>query len=122
MKKMVAQKPITTVPGAAVVATAAIVPIATVAMVVIWGRNGLEVGLLAVVFVLVATAAAALLSYMLAAHQFPPRIGRGEVELPEADVQDTATSLDFLTDTIEEIVDRLERLEAALRYEPPQAG
>src|SRR4051812_31012261 len=98
------QKPVTLVPRSAVVLTAIASPVTVVVVASLSGRNGLEILVAAVLALFGLIGAAALIAYMLSTRQFPPTIGRGGVTLPTSDVEDTATSLQYLRDTIGEVV------------------
>ena len=57
-------------------------------------------------------AAVALIAYMIATGQLPPRMGRGDVELPSEDVSDTGVALRYLARTVREGARKLETVEA----------
>jgi len=99
------------IPGVIPRVAALAVPAAVVAVLLFGGRSALELVAISVVAGFALLAAVALAAYMLATGQFPPRIGRGDVELPPEDIADSGTSLKFLGETVEELADRLEALD-----------
>ena len=90
------------------------------------GRHALEAASLGVLVFFGFLGALAVVLYVLASGRFPPRIGRGDVDLPAKPV---GTSLDALAKTVSEIADdndelvstvdqhdeRLQRIEEQLR-------
>ena len=54
---------------------------------------------------------------MLTPGQFPPRLSKEGIDLPPDEVEGTAESLEALQDTLFEVVDRIERIEAHIGIE-----
>jgi hypothetical protein len=100
--------------------TAVVAPIVAVVVVAVWKRGAAEMVLLTVGVSLSLVASIALVAYMLSTGQFPPRLGRADVQLPAEDVEDTATSLHYLKETLTETINRVDDLERRVPESQPR--